>query len=110
MKIWLACFGVLFAIAELYQWLKHLTLPLPMYILGGALLAIASNHNKLASSPWRDSDAEPPPVMPSAHSPNLSPSTPVAQPPQPIPLTIRRPTEQSQEAQTRSTDNEIINS
>jgi len=28
--------GVLFAIAELYQWAKHLTLPLPIYILGGA--------------------------------------------------------------------------
>ena len=46
MKIWLACFGLLFAFAELYQWMKHLTLPLPIYILGGAILAIASNYNK----------------------------------------------------------------
>lgn len=46
MRIWLSCFLVLFAIAELYQWAQHLTLPLPIYILGGAFLAIASNANK----------------------------------------------------------------
>jgi len=46
MRIWLSCFLVLFAIAELYQWAQHLTLPLPIYILGGAFLAIASNSNK----------------------------------------------------------------
>ncbi len=51
MKIWLACFGVLFAIAELYQWMKHLTLPLPINILAGVGLAIASNHNKLMRLP-----------------------------------------------------------
>jgi len=88
MRIWLACFGVLFAITELYQWLKHLTLPLPFYILGGAFLAIASNHDKLISSPWRDSAAAPP-VMPSIPPSNLSQSTPPVQPPQPIPFTIR---------------------
>jgi len=59
MKIWLACFGVLFAIAELYQWLKHLMLPLPIYILGGAFLAIASNYNKIISQSWKNSTAEP---------------------------------------------------
>lgn len=47
MRIWLASFAVLFVIAELYQWAKHLTLPLPVYILGGALLAFASNHDKI---------------------------------------------------------------
>lgn len=46
MRIWLSCFLVIFAIAELYQWAQHLTLPLPIYILGGAFLAIASNANK----------------------------------------------------------------
>ncbi|KJH72159.1 hypothetical protein [Aliterella atlantica] len=46
MKVWLSCFLVLFALAELYQWAQHLTLPLPIYILGGAFLAIASNANK----------------------------------------------------------------
>ncbi len=47
MRIWLACFVVLFALAELFDWVKDLSLPLPIYILGGAFLAIASNYDKL---------------------------------------------------------------
>ncbi len=46
MKVWLSCFLVLFAIAGLYQWAQHVTLPLPFYILCGAVLAVASNANK----------------------------------------------------------------
>ncbi len=59
MKIWLACFGLLFAVAELYQWMKHLTLPLPIYILGGAFLAIASNYNKRTGLFVRDFTEQP---------------------------------------------------
>ncbi len=91
MRIWLVCFGVLFAIAELYQWAKQLTLPLPIYILGGAFLAIASNYSKLTNWSGRDEAAEPPPVMPSVDPPNLSQSTPPAQPTRPISFTIRQP-------------------
>jgi hypothetical protein len=49
MRIWLACFFVLFALAELFDWVKqiNLNLPLPIYILGGALLAVVSNYNKI---------------------------------------------------------------
>ena len=47
MRVWLACFLVLFALAELFDWVKGFSLPLPIYILGGAFLAIASNYNKL---------------------------------------------------------------
>ena len=46
MRIWLACFFLLFALAELFEWAKHFSLPLPIYILGGAFLAIASNYDK----------------------------------------------------------------
>ncbi len=46
MKVWLSCFLILFAIAELYQWAQHVTLPLPFYILCGAVLAVASNTDK----------------------------------------------------------------
>lgn len=46
MRVWLACFFLLFALAELFDWIKHISLPLPIYILGGAFLAIASNFNK----------------------------------------------------------------
>jgi hypothetical protein len=47
MRVWLVCFVVLFAIAQLFDWVKGLQLPLPIYILGGAFLAVASNYDKL---------------------------------------------------------------
>jgi hypothetical protein len=47
MAVWFACFFLLFALAELFDWVKDLTLPLPIYILGGAFLAVASNYNRL---------------------------------------------------------------
>jgi hypothetical protein len=46
MKVWLSCFFGLFAITELYQWAQQVTLPLPLYILCGAVLAVASNADK----------------------------------------------------------------
>ncbi len=52
MRIWLACFIVLFGLAELFQWMKQLSLPLPVFILGGAFLAIASNYEKRAGFPF----------------------------------------------------------
>ena len=59
MKVWIASFVVLFAIAEFYQWLKHFMLPLPIYILGGAFLAIASNYDRKAGFPFLKSDEQP---------------------------------------------------
>jgi hypothetical protein len=50
MKVWLACFLVLFALAELFNWLRAFSLPLPIYILGGAFLAVASNYNQIFGS------------------------------------------------------------
>lgn len=50
MAVWFACFFLLFAIAEFFDWAKGLNLPLPIYILGGAFLAVASNYNKLMGS------------------------------------------------------------
>ena len=52
MRIWLACFLVMFGVAELFQWMKQLSLPLPVFILGGAFLAIASNYEKRAGFPF----------------------------------------------------------
>jgi hypothetical protein len=46
MKIWLTTFAVLFVLAQMYVWVKNFILPLPIYILGGAFLAIASNYDK----------------------------------------------------------------
>jgi hypothetical protein len=48
MRVWITSFLVLFGMAELHQWMKNFTLPLPVFILAGALLAIASNYGKYA--------------------------------------------------------------
>ena len=48
MKVWITCVLVLYGMVEAYQWMKHFTLPLPVFILGGAVLAIASNYGKHA--------------------------------------------------------------
>ncbi|MDD1415395.1 hypothetical protein MEN41_12365 [Dolichospermum sp. ST_con] len=47
MGVWLVCFFVLFALAEFFNWLRGFFVPLPIYILGGALLAVASNYDKI---------------------------------------------------------------
>ncbi|MEH2113280.1 hypothetical protein [Nostoc sp.] len=58
MRVWLACFLVLFALAELFDWLQEFNLPLPIYILGGAFLAVASNYDKIIGSYFADSSIE----------------------------------------------------
>jgi hypothetical protein len=37
---------VLFGAVELFQWLKGVMLPVPIYVLAGAFLAIASNYDR----------------------------------------------------------------
>ncbi len=46
MKVWITTFCVLFFLAQAYAWIKDFILPLPLSILGGAFLAIASNYDK----------------------------------------------------------------
>ncbi len=46
MKSWLIIVAILFALAEAILWVKNFIFPLPIYILGGAFLAIASNYDK----------------------------------------------------------------
>ena len=50
MRVWFICFVVLFALAQLFDWMQQFSLPLPIYILGGAFLAVASNYEKLFGS------------------------------------------------------------
>lgn len=54
MKVWLASFLLLFVLAQLFEWMQHLSLPLPMFILGGLCLAIASNYDKRSGWPFRN--------------------------------------------------------
>lgn len=90
MRVWLSCFLVLFAIAEFFEWAGHFTLPLPIYILGGAFLAIASNYDKLTIFSWQEPTASSNSVVDSANnSPTLSNLT-SQQPPKPISFTINR--------------------
>ena len=46
LKAWLFGVGILFVLAEFSIWLKQFMLPLPIYILAGAFLAIASNYEQ----------------------------------------------------------------
>ena len=46
MKVWLVAVALLFVGIQLWQWLLGFILPLPIYVLGGAFLAIASNYEK----------------------------------------------------------------
>ncbi|MBW4519145.1 MAG: hypothetical protein KME16_05530 [Scytolyngbya sp. HA4215-MV1] len=59
MKVWIVCFLLLFGMAELLQWFKQFSLPLPVFILGGIFLAIASNHDKLPFRLHQDEDLFP---------------------------------------------------
>ena len=47
MRLWISSFLILLVLAELWQWLKELTIPFPLFVLAGALLAIASNVDRL---------------------------------------------------------------
>ncbi len=119
MKVWATSFIVLFGLVELYQWVQHLhfgvDLPLPVFILGGAALAIASNYDKRAGLPFgfkpevseraianqptqalqsstassvvfNNSQPTQKPELPPLNTPPQSP-----QPQKPISFTIRRP-------------------
>ena len=57
MKAWLIGVGILFVLAEFGIWLKQFMLPLPIYILGGAFLAIASNYEKGIMAMFRQESA-----------------------------------------------------
>ena len=101
MRVWVASFLLLFGFAEIYQWLEQFTLPLPVYILGGAFLAIASNYDKLSRFPFlrihEDETASikdhTSPVMGSVSS--QSPSNLTPQSPRPISFNIEKKTKKA---------------
>jgi len=51
MRVLLTSFLVLFGVVELFQWAEGLSLPMPIFVLGGVFLAIASNYHKLKILP-----------------------------------------------------------
>lgn len=106
MRVWITSVLVLFGMVELYQWMKDFTLPLPVFILGGALLAIASNYGKYAGwfslhSPTQsDSDRGQTPTERNFTNPgnwanlNRSAATPLPKPTRSISFTIGRSAKQ----------------
>ena len=43
-QVWIAIFFILLAVTELYQSIKEIDLPFPVYLVLGSILAIASNY------------------------------------------------------------------
>ncbi len=46
MQLWFTSFILLFGVAEFWHWVQQSSLPMPMFVLGGVFLAIASNYGK----------------------------------------------------------------
>jgi hypothetical protein len=103
MKVWITSVFVVLGMVELYQWMKDFTLPLPVFILGGAALAIASNYGKYAGWSFQQptqSDATSSQVpsgselAQTSNQSNLNPSSAKSLPQstRSISFTIRRPT------------------
>lgn len=45
-QVWVAIFFILLAAVELYQSVKDIALPFPVYLVLGAVLAVASNYQQ----------------------------------------------------------------
>ena len=85
----LLCFLVFFALSQVFQWAQEITLPLPFFILGGGLLAIASNFDRRVGFPFNLLN------FPTSEEPLIEPPT-IAQSPAPkfpceVSFTIRKP-------------------
>lgn len=94
MRVWIVCFVLLFGAAELLQWIRQFSLPLPIFILGGAFLAVLSNFDKLTHLPFHPDYEEPELVEKEAPTMSTSQTAPTpgrhpAQ--QPVSFEIRKP-------------------
>jgi hypothetical protein len=56
LQVAIACFLILFGAVELLQWFQKRNLPMPVLVLSGIALSVASNYEKLSivseDSPW----------------------------------------------------------
>jgi hypothetical protein len=92
MRIWVTCFVLLFGAAELLDWLQKFSMPLPIFILGGVFLAIASNYSKLSNLPFHPEYEEPElPTSDILKAVSAPASTPDTTSPRPISFTIQKP-------------------
>jgi len=95
MRVWITCFVVLFGAAELLDWLQTFSMPLPIFILGGAFLAIASNYSKLTNLPFHPEHDE----LEASEPQTLSQSSA-----QPLNSTVQRPTASSLPSTVQSSE------
>ena len=58
MKSWLFSVVILFVLVKTFLWLRGFILPVPIYVLAGAFLAIASNYDKGMKSLFRPEASE----------------------------------------------------
>lgn len=88
----LVCFGIFFIVSQVFQWASEITLPLPIFVLGGALLAIASNFDRRAGFPFNLLNTFTPPEesLLSDEPPTLTASS-TPKFPREVSFTIRKP-------------------
>jgi hypothetical protein len=88
-KVWLVSCGIFFLAVEVLQWAQEWVVPLPLYIIGGSILAIASNTDKGITTVFQQSQDNPVDVP---SPPRKSPLPPkLAQPQRPISFKIKQP-------------------
>jgi hypothetical protein len=88
-QFWIAIFFILLAVAQLYQSIKDINLPFPVYLVLGTVLAVASNSparfslsqaRQATSQEIKESDpvlsSVPSPVLISANKQDLDPPAP----------------------------------
>ncbi len=79
-QVWIAIFFILLASAELYQSVKDITLPFPVYLVLGIVLAVAANYQQGTIFSGQSQQVtlqeivEADPVLGSAQSPMLMPA------------------------------------
>ncbi|MEM8602253.1 MAG: hypothetical protein AAGF24_00265 [Cyanobacteria bacterium P01_H01_bin.121] len=83
-RFWIVCFLIVFGLAEGFDWLRELTIPMPIFILSGACLAFLSNYGKRFAF-WSDWEQ---PQIQDHHAPTSGMAT-GASPPRP-PLMVQK--------------------
>ena len=72
-QFWIAVFFMLLAVAELYQSIKDIDLPLPVYLILGTILAVTSNYQQQFSVANRQIVQQPTSIAEPVLSPTQTP-------------------------------------
>jgi hypothetical protein len=64
MQFWTVCFLLFFLLTQIYQLVKAVSVPMPVSIAGGILLAIASNIRRSSSLSVAPAPPKPPAPLP----------------------------------------------